>query len=170
MSILVTPSNLNHLVGQYPRLEPIANAGISFNIAMPTDNKLRAFKKRGPRPLTNPANIEQVRLADSTHDAKSRAKLINGMLLRINTKGDDVWASLVKGSGDWYAFNACDRALIKLVVVKDRRNGVSVWGPSGLHGTTLEEQYAFVYDTLVEEATNRHRHLLIFRNRTPAGR
>ncbi|KAF2702481.1 hypothetical protein K504DRAFT_467059 [Pleomassaria siparia CBS 279.74] len=121
MSILVTLLNLNYLVGQYPRLEPIANASISFNIAILTDDKLRAFKKQGLRPLTNPANIEQVRLADSTHDAESRAKLINGMLLRINTKGDD------------YAFNACDQALIKLVVVKDRRNGVSVWGPSRLH-------------------------------------
>ncbi|KAF2702581.1 hypothetical protein K504DRAFT_465684, partial [Pleomassaria siparia CBS 279.74] len=89
---------------------PIANAGISFNIAILTDDKLRAFKKRGLRLLTNPANIKQVRLADSTHNAESRAKLINGMLLRINTKGDD--------------------------------------------GTTLEEQYAFVYNTLVEEATN----------------
>ncbi|KAF2702445.1 hypothetical protein K504DRAFT_467121, partial [Pleomassaria siparia CBS 279.74] len=108
---------------------PIANAGISFNIAMLTDDKLRAFKKRGLRPLTNPADIKQ--------------------------------ASLVKGLGDWYAFNACDQALIKLVVVKDRRNGVS--------GTTLEERYAFVYNTLVEEATNCHQHLLIFRNRTPAG-
>ncbi|KAF2702462.1 hypothetical protein K504DRAFT_467102 [Pleomassaria siparia CBS 279.74] len=166
MSILVTLLNLNHLVGQYPRLELIANAGISFNIAMLTDDELRAFKKRGLRLLTNPADIKQVRLADSTHDAESRAKLIDGMLLGINTKGDDVWASLVKGSGDWYAFDACDRALIELVVVKDRRNGVSVWGPSGLHvvahwdagiwGTTLEEQYAFVYNTLVEEATNRH--------------
>ncbi|KAF2702488.1 hypothetical protein K504DRAFT_467053 [Pleomassaria siparia CBS 279.74] len=85
---------------------------LQFNITMLTDNKLRAFKKRGPRLLTNPADIKQVRLADSTHDAKSRAKLINSMLLGINTKGDD--------------------------------------------GTILEERYAFVYDTLVEEATNRH--------------
>ncbi|KAF2702469.1 hypothetical protein K504DRAFT_467086 [Pleomassaria siparia CBS 279.74] len=153
MSILVTLLNLNYLVGQYPRLEPIANASISFNIAMPTDDELRAFKKRGLRLLTNPANIKQVRLADSTYDAESHAKLIDSMLLRINTKGDDVWASLVKGSGDWYAFDACDQALIKLVVVKDRRNGVS---DAGIWGTTLEERYAFVYNTLVEEATNRY--------------
>ncbi|KAF2702492.1 hypothetical protein K504DRAFT_466317 [Pleomassaria siparia CBS 279.74] len=110
MSILVTLLNLNYLVGQYPRLELIANASISFNITMLMDNELRAFKKRGLRLLTNPTNIKQVRLADSTYNAKSRAKLINGMLLRINIKGDD--------------------------------------------GTTLEEQYAFVYNTLVEEATN----------------